>query len=204
MRPDLACLAVLRCSDFVASRSYCGICHNDRLRSLRNAWRHQRSGRKIMTLTKLYIINFAGASIAAWAYANGSLQNFSAHAIVFVLMSVFVYGVIASFLAASRLANATSETIDTVLIRSEHLDLVVKALFILAVIGTGYGISSAFGSVTADSMATPESSRAAGGAMLSGAGIAYGSSVVGLSLALWSMINVRIVRTAEAIRAGEL
>lgn len=157
-----------------------------------------------MTLTKLYIINFAGGCLAAWAWYSGALQHFSGHAIVMVLAAVFAYGVVASFIAARRIGKATSQTIDAVLVRSEHLDLVVKALFILAVIGTGYGISSAFSSVSADAMATPEGARAAGGSMLSGAGAAYGSSVVGLSLALWSMINARIVRTAGAIRAGEL
>lgn len=157
-----------------------------------------------MTLTKLYIINFCGASLATWAWWNGSLQHFSGHAIVLVLLAVFLYGVVASFVSARRIGMATSQTIDAVLVRSEHLDMVVKALFILAVIGTGYGISAAFSSVSADAMATPEGARAAGGSMLSGAGVAYGSSVVGLSLALWSMINVRIVRTAGALRAGEL
>ncbi|MBZ9888142.1 hypothetical protein LB559_09340 [Mesorhizobium sp. BR1-1-3] len=157
-----------------------------------------------MTIAKLYIINFAGACLVAWAWLSGSLHHFSGHAIVYVLLAVFAYGVVASFVSARRIAKATSQTIDAVLVRSEHLDLVVKALFILAVIGTGYGISAAFSSVSADAMATPEGARAAGGSMLSGAGTAYGSSVVGLSLALWSMINVRIVRTAGALRAGEL
>ncbi|TIN83084.1 hypothetical protein [Mesorhizobium sp.] len=158
-----------------------------------------------MTLTsRLFIVNFAGACIAAWAWWIGSLHDFFAHAVVLALIAVFAYGVAASFIAARRLAGATQENIDIALIKSEHLDLVIKALFILAVIGTGYGIKSAFGSVTAEAMATPEGARTAGGSMLSGAGIAYGSSVVGLSLALWSMVNVRLVRTAEAIRARQL
>jgi hypothetical protein len=111
---------------------------------------------------------------------------------------------VASFLAARRLAGAFRQDIEIILAKSEHLDLVVKALFILAVIGTGAGIASAFSSVSADAMSTPEGMRAAGGQMLSGAGAAYGSSIVGLSLALWSMVNVRLVRTAEAIRASQL
>jgi hypothetical protein len=158
-----------------------------------------------MTLTaRLFIVNFAGACLAVWAWWNGSLHDFFSHAVVLALVAVFAYGIAASFIAARRLAGATRQSIDVVLIRSEHLDLVVKALFILAVIGTGYGIKSAFGAVTAEAMATPEGARVAGGSMLSGASVAYGSSVVGLSLALWSMVNVRLVRTAEAIRASQL
>jgi hypothetical protein len=134
----------------------------------------------------------------------GYMHGLEENVVMPAVIAVFLYGIIACFISRWRIDRATSDNLESVLVRSEHLDQVTKALFIIAVIGTAVGIRIAFGSIGSDSMATPEGARAASANLLSGAGIAYGSSLAGLTAALWTLINVQIVKTAAALASLRL
>jgi len=155
-------------------------------------------------MIRLFVANVAGLCAAAWAFWLGYLDQFIGHGVVLIIATVFAYGLAASFVAMSRIQRAYDDIeVEVAIAKSEHLDVVVKALFVLGVVGTAWGILTAFGSVSVEAMATPEGAREAGGKLLSGVGTAYGSSLVGLSLALWMMVNARIVATTAVIRMSD-
>jgi hypothetical protein len=146
---------------------------------------------------RLFIANIAGCCVVAYAWFLGFIGRITeadgAHMTV-IIAAVFLAGVTSTFLQASRIGKITAEDSR---IRSAHLYDAFAALFILGIIGNAIGFLNAFGGVNVADLATPEGVRKAGAQLLSGAGTAFGSTLVGLSLALWTSINLRILATAQ-------
>ncbi|MBZ9973533.1 hypothetical protein LB517_28285 [Mesorhizobium sp. BR1-1-12] len=164
-----------------------------------------------MTLTKkLFIINFAGACLVGWAWWLGYVHRLTdadgAH-MAYIIATVFLTGVASTFM----LARATDKRLrqcgwlndekrkahDGLVRSSAHLYDLFSALFILGIIGNAIGFLNAFSGVNVADLATPEGVRAAGAQLLSGAGTAFGSTLVGLSLALWTSVNLRVLATGQ-------
>jgi hypothetical protein len=151
-----------------------------------------------MSLTlKLFIVQFVGACVVVWAswcgYVSRLVEADGAH-MAYIIAAVFVCGVASTFLQASRVGKISA---DESRIGSAHLYDLFAALFILGIIGNAIGFLNAFGGVNINDLVTPEGVRKAGVQLLSGAGTAFGSTLVGLSLALWTSVNLRLLATAQ-------
>lgn len=143
-------------------------------------------------MIRLFIANFAGACVVAWAWWLGQLDRFYGHGAVWLLSGVFVVGVASAFLSLARRQSA--------LLKAEHLEDFVKALFVIGIIGNAWGMLQAFAGIDPSALSEPARAAEAGANLLAGAGTAFGSTLVGLTLALWMIINVRIVNTALGLR----
>lgn len=148
-------------------------------------------------MTRLFIANVAGCCIVAYAWFLGYVERITqadgAH-MTYIIAAVFAAGVLSTFWQASRVGRVSA---DQSRIGSAHLYDLFAALFILGIIGNAIGFLNAFGGVNIADLATPEGVRKAGAQLLSGAGTAFGSTLVGLSLALWTSVNLRILATAQ-------
>lgn len=145
-------------------------------------------------MIRLFIANFAGACVVAWAWWLGQLDRFYDHGAVWLLAGVFAAGVVSAFLSLARKTAA--------LLKAEHLEDFVKALFVIGIIGNAWGMLQAFAGIDPGALSEPARAAEAGANLLAGAGTAFGSTLVGLTLALWMMINVRIVNTALSLRGA--
>lgn len=145
-------------------------------------------------MRRLFVLNFAGLCFLIWAWWQGFIHRIieaDGAGMTPVIATLFVAGVISTFRQAHRCASPTAET------DSAHLSDIYQALFLLAIIGNAIGILMAFGEVGISSFDTVEGTRKAGALMLAGAGSAFGSTVAGLSLALWMMANLRVLATMQ-------
>ncbi|QKC99160.1 hypothetical protein [Mesorhizobium sp. NZP2298] len=162
-----------------------------------------------MTLTKLYIVNFAGACLAVWAWLMGYVQRVTeadAVHMAYVIAAVFVVGLMSTLWQARKVdkrlrqrmwnGDERSRAYTSIVRESAHLYDVFVALFLLGIIGNAIGFLIAFGGVDIAAMSDPEGIRKAGAQLLTGAGTAFGSTLVGLTLALCTSINLRILATA--------
>jgi hypothetical protein len=157
-------------------------------------------------LFRLTIFNFAGACVVTWAWFSGHIARLTAadgSHMTLIIAAVFVYGVATTFWWARKVSYvaANGGSVKRLwkprfLISTAHLYDIMSALFILGIIGNAIGFLSAFGGIDTSSLTTPEGMRAAGAQLLSGSGTAFGSTIVGLSLAVWTMGNLRILATA--------
>jgi hypothetical protein len=157
------------------------------------------------TTRRLVIANMAGACFVAWAWAMGYVQRLlaadGAH-MTLVIGAVFAYGLAATFWFGrkvdknSRVTPWAHVTHARLVRNTAHLHDLFAGLFILGIIGNAIGFLSAFGGIDIASLTTPEGMRAAGAQLLAGSGTAFGSTIVGLTLALWTMVNLRILATA--------
>ncbi|TPJ86975.1 MULTISPECIES: hypothetical protein [unclassified Mesorhizobium] len=163
-----------------------------------------------MTLTrKLFIINFAWAALVAWAWFMGYVQRVTeadAVHMAYVIAAVFAAGLASTFWQARKVdermrqrswtGNERERGYTSIVRESAHLYDVFVALFLLGIIGNAIGFLVAFGGVDVGALSDPEGIRKAGAQLLSGAGTAFGSTLVGLTLALWTSVNLRILATA--------
>lgn len=160
-----------------------------------------------MTTTRhLFIANFAGACFVAWAWVMGYVTRLlaadGAH-MALVIGAVFAYGLAATFWYGRKVdyVGTGSRSARTLwqprfITHTAHLHDLFTALLMLGVVGNAIGFLSAFGGIDISSLTTPEGMRAAGAQLLAGSGTAFGSTIVGLTLALWTMVNLRILATA--------
>jgi len=159
------------------------------------------------TTARLFIANTAGACVVAWAAWQGHIARLpaadGAH-MTLVIAAVFAYGLAATFWygrgadeADYACLNETRQDYRAMLLRNTaHLHDLLAGLFILGIVGNAIGFLSAFGGIDTSALTTPEGMRAAGAQLLAGSGTAFGSTIVGLSLAIWTMVNLRILATA--------
>lgn len=154
-------------------------------------------------MIRLFIANIAGCCIVAYAWFLGYVERITeadgAH-MTYIIAAVFACGVISTFMQMSRLGKIP---IEISIRNSAHLYDLFTALFILGIIGNAIGFLNAFGGVNIADLGTPEGVRKAGAQLLSGAGTAFGSTLVGLSLALWTSVNLRILATAQDKADGQ-
>lgn len=156
----------------------------------------------ISTTAKLFIINFAGLAVAAWAAMQPAAQSFlksgSAH-MAAVLVGVFLIGLVSAFRQARKIDAYHSpfsyDTVDSLIVDSGHLEDVREALAMLAVIGTAAGILEAFAKMN-EAIASNAGIAQAGAGLLAGTSTAFGSTIVGLSAALLFRVSLRVLETA--------
>ncbi|CAM5389413.1 hypothetical protein ATER59S_01875 [Aquamicrobium terrae] len=159
-------------------------------------------------MARFLIYNFAGTCVLAWAWWQGYIGRLvaaDAAGMVYVIAVVFAVGLAASAGAAVGLACA--KPVLTVSQRQAmHRDIaflhdIFAALFILGIIGNAIGFLMAFSGIDLAALDTADGIRKAGAKLLSGSGTAFGSTIVGLSLALWMSGNLRILTTSIDRRA---
>ncbi|MBZ9921801.1 hypothetical protein LB579_29350, partial [Mesorhizobium sp. BR1-1-7] len=124
----------------------------------------------------------------------------------YVIAAVFAAGLASTFWQARKVDrrfrqrgwhnDERSRAYTSIVRESAHLYDVFVALFLLGIIGNCIGFLLAFGGVDIGALGDPEGIRKAGAQLLSGAGTAFGSTLVALALALWTSVNLRILATA--------
>lgn len=159
-------------------------------------------------MIRLCVYNFAGLCVLAWAWWCGYIGRLvaadGAHMTI-VIAAVFAVGIAGTFRQAWRVARG-----DPVLTIPErhaaHRDAawlhdLFAALFILGIIGNAIGFLMAFSGIDLSMLDNADGIRKAGAQLLSGSGTAFGSTIAGLSLALWTSGNLRILATSIDRRA---
>lgn len=169
-----------------------------------------------MTVAKLFIVNVAGACVLAWAYVLGYLHKLvaaDASHMGLIIAAVFAVGVTSTFWQARKVDKANGSPDNaygrrcklvakaSITTRSAHLGDLLTLLFILGILGNAVGFLMAFGAIKLDG--STEAMRQAGAQLLAGTGTAFGSTISGLSLAAWTIINLRILDTAISKLAPE-
>ena len=156
--------------------------------------------------SKLIIINTCWAALVVWAAINGYVELITradgVH-MTWVIAALFAAGLASTFRLAWRVDNASRVFVNerrTSFIAtsrdSAHLYDIRTALFILGIIGNAAGFLLAFGGIDTSAVTTAEGAQRAGAQLLSGVGTAFGSTITGLTLALWLMSNLRPLATA--------
>lgn len=146
-------------------------------------------------MIRLYVLNVAGACFVVWAYWLGFVERVTkadgAH-MTLIIAAVFLAGLLSTFWQAAKVGKTSKRVL---LIDSGHLYDVLAGLFILGIIGNAIGFLMAFGGINIADLASPEGMRKGGAQLLSGASTAFGSTIVGLVLALWTSANLRVLAT---------
>lgn len=166
------------------------------------------------TTTRLTIINTAWVCLVVWAWLNGYVQRImeadGAH-MTLIIAAVFVAGLASTYWWARKADYALKEQRKwgvpewgdeyplkhkAMTRNTAHLYDIFAALFILGIVGNAIGFLAAFGGVDPHSMSSAEGMQKAGAQLLSGVGTAFGSTITGLTLALWFSMNLRVLATA--------
>jgi hypothetical protein len=163
-----------------------------------------------MTLPwKLYITNTAGACFLIWAFWIGYAQRVTSADVAHmwaVIGTMFLYGVISTFrlsFALEKSRSGAGQNAKQLLVRGEHLGTIVSALFILGIVGNAIGILSGFGGIDLNALDSADGIRKLSVQVLSGATTTFGSTIVGATLALWTMCNAQMLWTETALLALE-
>lgn len=175
------------------------------------------------TFTKLAIANFAGACVVAWAFWVGLVERVflaDGSGMTLVISGVFLVGV-ASVMWRSFHVDATlrrknsweattkrhvrrgtqaeydlGEEYRVALRKSAHLHDLLVILLMLGIVGNALGFLTAFSGVDVSTITSADGLKKAGVQLMSGAGTAFGSTITGLILAVWTTINIRILETS--------
>lgn len=146
-------------------------------------------------MIRLAVLNFAGACFLAWAWWLGYVARVTeadgAH-MTWIIAGLFLVGLLSTFWQALKTGSPGASR-RSAMIASGHLYDIFAGLFILGIIGNAIGFLTAFGGVNVADLATPDGMRKAGAQLLSGASTAFGSTIVGLALALWTSANLRVL-----------
>lgn len=147
-------------------------------------------------LFRLTIFNICGAAglIAAWrlGYVQQVVEADAVH-MAYIIAAVFAVGIVSNFwctvkATAVRFKGMARRDVVGLQIRTEHLRDIFAALFILGIIGNAVGMIVAFGGGSGDAGEIAQR-------VLAGIGTSFGSTVAGLTLALWLMGANRILAT---------
>lgn len=158
-----------------------------------------------MTLTsRLFIVNFAGACLAAWAWWNGSIQQFakadSSHFGLFIL-ALFIAITASAFVRAREIDKAASQIdLKRARIRAEHIATAVAAMFMLGIIGNAKGLIAGFDGISAEALMTAEGGAKFAAQVLAGISTTFGATVIGTALALWTTANAQAINTRLSLR----
>lgn len=160
------------------------------------------------TTSRLTIINTAWVCLVVLAWLNGYVQRImeadGAH-MTLIIAAVFVAGLASTYWWARKADKAARRNVysgdrqGAILAlprNTAHLYDIFAALFILGIVGNAVGFLQAFGGVDPHSMSSAEGMQKAGAQLLSGVGTAFGSTITGLTLALWFSMNLRVLATA--------
>lgn len=153
---------------------------------------------------KLFILNFAGLCLVAWAWATGFVDRViaadAAHMWA-VMCGLFAVGLYSAFTAARDLGKAGGDmkALRACRIRSEHLGLIAVGLFTLGIIGNAIGIINGFTGIDVNALGDADGVKRLGAQVLAGASATFGATIVGAALALWTMVNTSIIYTGTAL-----
>lgn len=162
---------------------------------------------------RLFVLNIAGACFLIWAFWIGYAQRVTSADVAHmwaIIGALFLFGVLSTFRLALRLENAKraadmmtilkkTKTAKSLVIKGEHLGTIVSALFILGIVGNAIGILSGFGGIDLNALDSADGIRKLSVQVLSGATTTFGSTIVGATLALWTMCNAQMLWTETAL-----
>lgn len=128
---------------------------------------------------KLFILNFAGLCLVAWAWSIGYVQQVfqgDVSRISYVIAAIFLSALAATFWG-----------------RREHLARVEVILVTLGLIANVIGFVVALSGMDASAVGTPEGAQAVAAELLAGMGVAFYGTLVGAVCALWLNVNAWVV-----------
>lgn len=133
-----------------------------------------------MTLTsRLFVVNFAGACAAAWAWWNGYVGFVYSHdisRISYVITALFAASIVAIFIG-----------------RTAHIERSEVWLVTLGLIGNVIGFIIALQHIDTGSLGSAEGVQRVAASLLAGMGVAFCSTLVGAVAALWISVNGWVV-----------
>ncbi|MBB4192818.1 hypothetical protein [Rhizobium aethiopicum] len=178
-----------------------------------------------MTALSRYIVaNVCWISVMVWAAVLGFVQMaFLADAahISYVITALFIFGLYsttARIIEVDRLSTALSKKriwvagerralakgARLLAIRIEHVVDVIEGLVLIGLIGNAIGFFMAFRHVDISAMKSSDGVMANAAHLMAGTGTAFGATIVGCVLALWTIQNGRMLKTAAAIYAEDI
>lgn len=176
---------------------------------------------KNLLLYRLYITNFCGFALVAWAAMLGYVQRVYANDIShisYVITALFIVGLGSTALQAWRVNREIDAgnvsltrhmdmmmhtvkrkaTAASLPIGSAHLSDIKEWLFTLGLIGSVVGFVIALDGIGSASLSTAEDTQKVAAQLLAGMSVAFYSTLAGSVLGLWTSINLRMLNTATA------
>lgn len=157
---------------------------------------------------RLFIMNFAGACLVVWAYWVGYIarvtEGDTAH-MAEIMAGLFLLGVASTFRTAFKVeairdkadltANGRLKGIRALIIRARHIVVFTGILFILSIIGNAIGIKAMFHGIDPSSLSSPDGGQGLVAQVMAGAGMSFGSTIIGASLYIWTTFNAMMLYT---------
>jgi hypothetical protein len=161
---------------------------------------------------KLYIMNFAGACLIVWCYWLGYIarvmEGDTAH-MSEIMAGLFLLGAASTFRIAFKVeairykpdltANGRLKSIRALMIRSKHLVIFSSILFILGIIGNAIGIKAMFHGIDVGVMSSPDAGPKLGLQVMGGASMTFGSTIIGATLHVWTILNAMMLYTEMSL-----
>lgn len=172
---------------------------------------------------RLIILNTCWAALVVWAsvqgYTKAALDADPAH-IGLVIIAVFAAGIASTAARAIEVHRSISSaakkrgwaggerqrlssSIRKMQIKNEHLIDFIEGLVLIGLIGNAIGFFIAFHQVDVASLGSSDAITKGAANMLGGLGTAFGSTLIGCILALWTTVNYRVLATATALHLEE-
>jgi hypothetical protein len=157
---------------------------------------------------KLYIMNFAGACLIVWCWWLGYIarvvEGDIAH-MAEIMAGLFLLGTVSTFRLAFKVeairdradmtAKGRLKSIQALIIKSEHLVVFASVLFILSIIGNAIGIKAMFHGIDPQSLASADGGQSLIAQVMNGAGMSFGSTIIGAGLYIWTIFNAMMLYT---------
>lgn len=166
-----------------------------------------------MTLPyRLFVTNFAGACLVIWCYWLGYIARVTEGDIAHmaeIMAGLFLLGLISTFRIAFKVeairdradftANGRLKSIRALMIKSKHLVVFSSVLFILSIIGNAIGIKAMFHGIDPSALASPDVGAKLGLQVMGGASMTFGSTIIGASLHVWTILNAMMLFTEMSL-----
>lgn len=175
-----------------------------------------------LLLLRLAVFNTCGVFLLIWAWTLGYIQRVfegDVSHISYIIVALFVVGLISTFWRATKTSaglnalkvhaplhsrNRARHAAKKMAVKNAHLGDVLEALVLLGLIGNVVGFLIAMSGADLASLNTPEGAQALAAQLLAGLGVAFYTTLAGTVLALWTMVNVRMLETATALYVEDL
>lgn len=177
-----------------------------------------------LLLLRFIIFNACGAALLVWAWRLGYAQQVfegDVSHISYVITALFAVGLISTtfrVLAVNSAVNATpthgklwspgymkaQAAAGKLHIRNAHIADAIEWLTLLGLIGNVVGFLVAMHGADVSSLNSAEGTQAFAGQMLKGLGVAFYTTLLGVTFALWTSINYRMLDTATALHVEGL
>ncbi|KRB22660.1 hypothetical protein [Mesorhizobium sp. Root172] len=166
-----------------------------------------------MTLPyRLFVANTAGACLLIWCYWLGYIARVTEGDIAHmaeIMAGLFLIGLISTFRIAFKVeairdradytANGRLKSIRALMIKSKHLIVFSSTLFILSIIGNAIGIKAMFHGIDPSVLASPDVGAKLGLQVMGGASMTFGSTIIGASLHIWTILNAMMLYTEMSL-----